>query len=169
MSAYYAAYYAFGLLLNEDETALFKKRYIGKNKEALFNQDSEEAFDENVLEELVDEWFSTNALVYNDEANEEGPIETIFISPEFCDGVVFLPAMYHNAMVPFRPQDKKGEYCTLIVAELQSSSIQQLAKLPFYDTLEEAVEEFKTKCAGILPEDFDYKSHIGELLYTVCA
>ena len=164
MSSYYAAYNVFGLLLNEQETEVLKKGYMKKNAEWLKSQ-----CDDDDVEEVVDEWFSCNELLYRDEEKEDAGLEIITIDNDFFDGVVFYPISFCHTKAPFRAEDKRGERCTVIVADLQPSAIQQLGNLPFYSSVEEVVEEFREKCKDLLPDGFDYTSHIGELSYAAYA
>ena len=175
MSMYFTANKIFGLLLTDDEIVDFQKEYCRKNKEYLLNEYKDETQDligaeeEVLLEELaylVSDNFSWSEDMFVDQDAREKPLHTYIINSDNAEGMVFRPiAIAHDNSVT----DKTLSEGMIIPAKMGYSEIAAFCKMPFYQSTDEVVNEFKELVGELLPDDFDYLNHIGEFWYAFCA
>lgn len=175
MSMYFTANKIFGLLLTDDEILDFQKEYCRKNKDYLMNEYKDEMKDfvgaeEGVLlEELVyltSDDFSWSEDMFVNQDTREKPLHTYIINSDHAEGMIFRPiAIAHDDSVT----DKSLSEGMIIPAKMGYSEIAAFCKMPFYESTDEVVNEFKELVGELLPNDFDYLNHIGEFWYAFCA
>ena len=175
MSMYYSANKIFGLLLTGDEIENFQKAYCLKNKDYLmheFQADLKDIDTDNekelmdTLMELASEGFLFNEDLHVDEENEIEDFTAFLINSDQAEGMCFCPLTMIEDEDQWAKEIDEG---LIIPAKMGCSEISILAGRPFYNSVEEVVEETKTRFGEILPEDFNYMTHIGEFWYAFCA
>lgn len=175
MSMYYTANKIFGLLLTDGEIEDFQREYCRHNKEYLKNKFKDDLKnvnandEENLLNELIyltSDEFSWSEDIYVDEDTKRDELHTYIINSDHAEGMIFFPiSMIDDFNITQRDIDEG----MIIPAKMGYSEISVLSDMPFYKSTNEVVNEFKTLIGKFLPEDFDYKNHIGEFWYAFCA
>lgn len=166
MSQYYAGYEVLGLLLIDGEIDAFKRAYIEKN---LAHYRREQGRTREDMEEIAEEWITTNETLYVDEETHTGELELIYVSVDQCDGMILYPASRYNKEPQYDGKGYRAHNCLIIAAEYQPSTIQQLAGDPFYKDYDELLAEFKNKLQEILPNNFPWDERIGDFQYACYA
>ena len=175
MSMYYSANKIFGLLLTGDEIENFQKAYCLKNKDYLKHEFKDDLNDIDInnekelideLMELTSESFLFNEDLHVDEENEIEDFTAFLINSDQAEGMCFCPLTMIEDEDQWAKEIDEG---LIIPARMGCSEISILAGRPFYNSAEEVIEETKTRFGELLPEDFDYMTHIGEFWYAFCA
>lgn len=171
----------FGLLLLNEDIEKFEKAYCEKNREALLDEIgrpddpmTDEETIEYLLEDVTDS-FLCNETMFIDMGKKEGEFETIYVSRDDSDGMFFEPVSSVIKAIEADDYTKLFAYgsehywddCMIIPARRGCSELSILAKRPFYNSVDEVIDEFKERLGELLPDDFDYAERIGEFWYSL--
>lgn len=149
MSSYWAGYAGIGMMISEDEMKGFVSRY----KKLL--GDTQPDLD---LSNPNDFWYYLS--------NNEG---VIILSNDVAEGFLFYPYMLKgkpNTEYEDTAPCLGREKVYIFPADFDNNSVGALF-IPGrrYNSFEDMVSEFKRKYQMFFPEDFDWKSHIGQYQY----
>lgn len=155
MSMYWTGYHGQGLVLSTDEFDAFLDVYVEKVKE-----------DAMAVEQLEDWKAGCIDIAEVEFLNSSGgdmPFDIIFVGDD-CEGFHFTPFRIGQKPNMEWEAVEIGEKAYIIDSDRDIDNMESFEKKA-YESYEDFVQEFKDKCAGYLPDDFDWDAHLGMFDY----
>lgn len=176
MSSNWYAESGTALILNEKETIEFCKKYLKEicGRDMVKVPDAYTAFDELKTHALIRSKYKDKQVdLYPIKENDENYFE---ISTLTFSGLLYEDEMSGGLFYPFECDERCGEdNCFELYGDYYGIFFTDKSTLPqeifkgTYHSMDEIIGEFKEKLEDYLPEDFNWKTHIGFIQYAIYA
>ena len=186
MSSYWAAESGLALLLEKEETTNFLKQYLSKT----FYKDAEpNELSANAIFDLIGEYSAEEFGFVKSKYADDNPFKSLnesILDEDFDKSnihklfniTIWNEDQYDGALfVPMEKDERCGkDKCftfrkndAIIIWSDKSMMPWEILNGNSYKSTDEIIEEFKEKLAVYLPDDFNWKSHIGFIEFAVFA